>query len=241
MNSLRIALVGHGKMGTAIESVAMERNHTIAAIIDAANVHEIPQLAGQIDVAIEFTTPETAATNIRQLLDLRIPVVSGTTGWMDQYEELVLHCEKRSGTFFYASNYSIGVNIFFEVNRYLAQRMAALTDYKVSLEETHHIHKKDAPSGTALTLLKDILAANSRLIDWEMGPPTNRAIGVNAKREGEVPGTHQVIYTSDVDTIQIEHKAHSRKGFALGAVLAAEFIYNKTGVFNMRHLLASKL
>lgn len=237
---MKIALLGYGKMGKAIERVARERGHEIVLVVDEMNRASCSdEQLKQADVAIEFTTPAVAVDNYSWCFRNGIPVVSGTTGWLEKWSEVTDACGKAGGAFFYASNYSIGVNIFFHLNRWLAKSMAAFDDYKVFVEETHHVHKLDAPSGTAITLAKGILGEHPGYSSWKLdeGEVKDDELPVKAKREGEVPGIHAVTYKSEVDEIKIYHSAFSRDGFARGAVLAAEFLVGKKGVYGMDDLL----
>lgn len=234
---MKIALIGYGKMGKTIERIAIERGHEIVARIDSDNMADFDKVK-DADVAIEFTRPESAVSNLSKCFDLGVPVVCGTTGWLAEYDNVVAACKNANGAFFYASNYSLGVNIFFEINRRLAALMNTTPQYDVKMTEVHHTQKLDAPSGTAITLAKDILANISRKKAWicnEEGTPADLVI--TAERTDPAPGTHIVTYDSAVDTIEITHTAHSREGFALGAVMAAEWIKGKKGVFSMRDLL----
>ena len=230
---MNIALFGYGKMGKMIEGIARERGHQIVAKIDvdATNIDYT-----EMDVAIDFSTPNAAYTNITQCFEHRVPVISGTTGWLEKYRMAVASCRAHKGAFIYASNFSLGVNLFFEVNEQLARIMAPLTQYKVGMEEIHHTQKLDAPSGTAITLAEGILK-HSNHKSWELEPTGANALPITAKRIGDTPGTHTVTYTSPVDSIEIKHTAHNREGFALGAVIAAEWILGKEGVFTMRDVL----
>ncbi|MAU27341.1 MAG: 4-hydroxy-tetrahydrodipicolinate reductase [Muricauda sp.] len=230
---MKIGLFGYGKMGRLIEQLAVERNHQIVAKVDV----DTQQLDFQsIDCAIDFSTPDAAFDNIKSCIDHGVPVVSGTTGWLDQYDEAVAHCKQKNGALIYASNFSLGVNLFFELNEKLAKMMAPLENYRVSMEEVHHVHKLDAPSGTAITLAEGIIE-NSDYNNWTLGKAKETEIAIKVKRENEVPGTHVVTYKSEVDSIEIKHTAHNRKGFALGALIAAEWLVGKTGVFTMRDVL----
>ncbi|MCQ4874566.1 4-hydroxy-tetrahydrodipicolinate reductase [Butyricimonas paravirosa] len=240
---MKIALLGYGKMGKTIERLARERGHEIVLIVDENNrTRCTDEQLKQADVAIEFTMPAVAVENYNWCFRNRVPVVSGTTGWLEKWDEVVTACERSGGTFFYASNYSIGVNIFFHLNRWLAQTMARFSNYKVSLEETHHIHKLDAPSGTAITLAEGILKEHPEYTSWKLdeGQVKVGELPIKAKREGEVPGIHSVTYQSGVDEIQICHSAYSRDGFAQGAVMAAEFLVGKQGIFGMEDLIKIK-
>jgi 4-hydroxy-tetrahydrodipicolinate reductase len=237
---MNIAIIGYGKMGRAIEQVALRRGHTVAAVIDAANTCDFGSEAFRsADVAIEFTTPGMAVDNYRQCFAAGIPVVSGTTGWLDRWDEVKQACEAGNHAFFYASNFSVGVNILFAVNKYLARIMDRLPSYEASITEIHHTHKLDAPSGTAITLADGITANLARKTGWQAEgkalSPSDLAIC--SIREGEVPGTHEVVYESPVDLILIRHEAKSREGFALGAVMAAEFTAGKKGILGMDDML----
>ena len=230
---MKIALFGYGKMGKMLEQIGMERGHEIAAKIDIDS-REVN--FSEIDVAIDFSTPDAAFENIKSCFKHGIPVISGTTGWLDRYEEAVNLCVENNGGFIYASNFSLGVNIFFELNEYLAGMMKNLVQYTVSMEEIHHTQKLDAPSGTAITLAEGIMA-KTNYEGWALDTEQSGKIRINSVREGDVPGTHTVSYGSKVDNISIKHTAHGREGFALGAVIAAEWILGKTGVFSMRDVL----
>jgi 4-hydroxy-tetrahydrodipicolinate reductase len=230
---MKIALLGYGRMGKEIEKIAISRGHEIVIRKDVDDTIDI-SLA---DVAIDFSIPDAAFKNISNCINKNVPVISGTTGWLDNYKDAVALCEEKKGAFIYASNYSVGVNIFFELNKQLAKMMATLEDYNISMEEIHHTKKLDAPSGTAITLAEGVIE-NSSKKDWELGAISSEEnIPIVAKRIPDVPGTHTVWYNSEVDTIEIKHTAHNRKGFALGAVIAAEWILDKTGVFTMKDVL----
>lgn len=218
-----------------LERLGIERGHSIVAKIDL-NTPKSTIDYSNIDVAIDFSTPDAAFDNIKQCMENNVPVISGTTGWLDRYEEIVSLCNKLSGAFIYASNFSLGVNLFFELNRKLAQMMNGLDAYKVNLEEIHHIHKLDAPSGTAITLAEGIIE-KSDYNAWKLNESEKNEVPIISKREGEVPGTHSIKYRSDVDTIEIKHEAHNRQGFALGAIVAAEWIQGRKGVFTMKDVL----
>ena len=235
---MNILLLGYGKMGKTIEKIAIDRGHTIAGRIDVQNKSDMDSLqVNDVDVAIEFSSPEAAFGNISYCLKKGWPVVSGTTGWLEHRSEVEALCKDKGGAFFYASNYSIGVNIFFRLNRLLAKLMNG-QHYKTSMTEVHHIHKLDAPSGTAITLAEGVIAEAGNLSGWRLEPETAEGfLPIKALREGEVPGTHIVRYDSEVDTIEISHIAHSRTGFALGAVVSAEWLKGKSGVFGMDDLL----
>lgn len=236
---MKIALIGYGKMGKTIEQIALNRGHQIVSIVDITNPEEIrSDKFKSADVAIEFTTPATAFDNYMKSFEAGVPVVSGTTGWLDRIGEIKEKCANEGKTFFYASNFSIGVNIFFALNKHLARIMNNFPGYDVKMTETHHIHKLDAPSGTAITLAEGILENIDRKDRWMLETaekPTD--LPIHAIREGEVPGIHEVTYESDVDTISIKHDAKSRAGFALGAVIAAEFTAGKKGFLGMDDML----
>jgi 4-hydroxy-tetrahydrodipicolinate reductase len=230
---MKIALLGYGRMGKEIEKIAISRGHEIVIRKDLDDVIDIT-LA---DVAIDFSVPTSAFNNISNCLNNNVPVISGTTGWLEKYDEAIELCKEKKGAFIYASNYSLGVNIFFELNKQLAKMMKAVEGYNISMEEIHHTKKLDAPSGTAITLAEGVIENTSKKA-WELGEKASEEnIAIVAKRIPEVPGTHSVWYDSEVDTIEIKHTAHSRKGFALGAVIAAEWICDKTGVFSMKDVL----
>ena len=235
---MKIALVGYGKMGKTIEQIALSRGHEIVSIIDINNPDDFESAAFKsADVAIEFTTPATAFDNYMKCFAANVPVVSGTTGWTVRMGEIKEMCEKEGKTFFYASNFSIGVNIFFALNKYLAKVMNNFPSYDVRMTEIHHIHKLDAPSGTAITLAEGILENIDRKDRWTLETAEKATdLPIHAIREGEVPGIHEIIYESDVDTISIKHDAKSRAGFALGAVVAAEFTAGKKGFLGMSDL-----
>ena len=230
---MKIALLGYGRMGKEIEKIALQRGHEIVIKSNSSDDYDI-KLA---DVAIDFSVPTSAFQNISNCINNNIPVISGTTGWLEKYDDAVTLCNQKKGAFIYASNFSLGVNIFFELNNQLAKMMNSLSDYKISMEEIHHTKKLDAPSGTAITLAEGIIE-NSQKTEWELdGKKSETSIPIVAKRIPEVPGTHSIDYTSEVDTIEIKHTAHNRKGFALGALVAAEWIIGKTGVFSMKDVL----
>ncbi|RNC84854.1 MAG: 4-hydroxy-tetrahydrodipicolinate reductase [Winogradskyella sp.] len=230
---MRIALLGYGKMGKTIEQIAINRGHSISLKIN----HDEDELNfSDTDVAIDFSLPTTAIKNIKAAIDANVPVISGTTGWLDKYGDVTNYCKSKNGAFLYASNFSLGVNIFFEVNRVLATLIADYKDYNLDIEEIHHTQKLDAPSGTAISLANDIIS-NSNYKNWELDNGDTDTIKIHAKRIENVPGTHTVNYNSEVDTIEIKHTAHNRQGFALGAVIAAEWIADKKGVFSMKDVL----
>ncbi|MEX2594396.1 MAG: 4-hydroxy-tetrahydrodipicolinate reductase [Anditalea sp.] len=239
---MNILILGYGKMGKIIAEVAEGRGHAIAGKINIDNREELDTLdTSSIDAAIEFSEPTAAFENISWALGHHIPVICGTTGWLERKPEIEQLALSKGGSFFYASNYSIGVNIFFKVNRFLAKIMDGQTDYKVSLEEIHHTEKKDAPSGTAISLAEDIINKISRIKRWDMDTDMNEreySLPITATREDPAPGTHKVAYHSDVDDIEIKHTAHSRKGFALGSILVAEWIKDKKGVLSMDDFLS---
>ncbi len=230
---MKIALLGYGKMGKVIERIALERGHEIVLRKGSSDAFDGLENA---DVAIDFSVPDAAVGNISACLNADIPVVSGTTGWLDQYEKMTALCDEKQGAFIYGSNFSLGVNLFFELNETLARMMAKFPQYKASMEEIHHTQKLDAPSGTAITLAKGIIDY-SDYSSWALENAKSDEILIDAKRIENVPGTHTVTYNSTVDAIQITHTAHNREGFALGAVIAAEWLYGKTGIFTMRDVL----
>ena len=230
---MKIALLGYGKMGKVIEKIALERGHEI--VLKKSSDGSFSNL-NTADVAIDFSTPDAAVCNISECLHTNIPIVSGTTGWLAQYDEMVALCEEKKGAFIYGSNFSLGVNLFFELNNYLAKMMSNFNQYQVSMEEIHHTQKLDAPSGTAISLANGIIE-NSAYENWTLDNPNAKQIPIDAKRIENVPGTHTVFYTSTVDTIEIKHTAHNREGFALGAVIAAEWLVGKKGVFTMKNVL----
>ncbi|MGL5959512.1 MAG: 4-hydroxy-tetrahydrodipicolinate reductase [Bacteroidales bacterium] len=237
---MKIALVGYGKMGQEIEVIARERGHQISLIVDFSNRADLnAEKLADIDLAIEFTSPETAYENLTTCLSTGTPVVCGSTGWLSKMEDVKRCCSANNSAFFYASNYSLGVNLFFRLNQHLARMMSKVADtYHVALEEVHHTAKKDAPSGTAITLAEGILEEMPNYSNWALQPNVVEGeIPIGAIRRDPVPGTHSVIYDSDIDTITITHEAKNRKGFALGAVLAAEFLIGKQGCFGMDDLL----
>jgi 4-hydroxy-tetrahydrodipicolinate reductase len=236
---LKIALIGYGKMGKAIEGIALQRGHEIVLRIDAENTEALNNAnLQQADVAIEFTNPDSAIKNITQCFDAGIPVVCGTTGWLEQWEKVKSECENKNATFLYASNFSIGVNLFFELNKKLAQLMQNRPEYNCAIEEIHHTAKKDAPSGTAITIAENIIASNSNKKNWVLGETDNtNSLSITSKRIDPAPGTHIVSYNSAIDSIEIKHTAHNRIGFATGALLAAEFLINKKGIYNMGDVL----
>jgi 4-hydroxy-tetrahydrodipicolinate reductase len=236
---MKILILGYGKMGKTIEQMALNRKHTVPHKIDVTNKAELLTLDNKaVDVAIEFSQPESAYINIKYCLEHGIPIVSGTTGWLDKKKEIEDICKKNNGAFFYASNYSVGVNLFFHFNKMLAKIMNGYPQYEVSMEEIHHTQKKDAPSGTAITLAEGILGNVKAKTKWvNKETKAKEELGIISKRIDPYPGEHTITYHSNVDTIKIQHTAHSREGFAEGAVTAAEWLYGKTGVFGMNDML----
>jgi 4-hydroxy-tetrahydrodipicolinate reductase len=230
---MKIALLGYGKMGQVIERIALERGHEIVLKKDEFNTYDGLSNA---DVAIDFSVPSAAVDNISASFNNNVPVVSGTTGWLDRYDEMIALCKEKNGGFISSSNFSLGVNLFFGLNEYLAKMMANIDGYKVTMEEIHHIHKLDAPSGTAISLAQGVIE-NSNYKNWTLENATENDIHIEAVRTGEVPGTHTVTYDSGIDSIEIKHTAHNREGFALGAVIAAEWLVGKQGIFSMRDVL----
>lgn len=230
---MKIALLGYGKMGKVIERIAQERGHEIVLRKTGTTSFEGLENA---DAAIDFSVPDAAVENITACLNAGIPVISGTTGWLEHYHNVAALCEEKKGAFIYGSNFSLGVNIFFELNSHLAKMMTALKQYKVSMEEIHHTQKLDAPSGTAISLAKDIIAY-SDYAGWAIETPKQDDIFIDVKRIENVPGTHVVTYDSEIDSIEIKHTAHSREGFALGSVVAAEWLVGKTGIYSMKDVL----
>ncbi|MBP6378183.1 MAG: 4-hydroxy-tetrahydrodipicolinate reductase [Kaistella sp.] len=233
---MKIALVGYGKMGKIIDEIATQRNHEIVA-----RLNESPTSGNlnNADVVIEFSNPEVAFNNIKTCLENNIPVICGTTGWLDQKPEIEKIAAENNTAFLYGSNFSLGVNLFFALNEKLADLMKNFPEYNVQLEEIHHTHKKDAPSGTAISLAEGIIKNDQRFEGWKLEETKEKELGIFAIREDEVPGTHSVFYKSSVDEIEIKHTAYSRNGFALGAVIAAEWIKGKTGNFSMKDVLFS--
>jgi 4-hydroxy-tetrahydrodipicolinate reductase len=236
---MKIALLGYGKMGKEIEKTALERNHSIVLKIDINNNSDLTiENLRNADVAIDFSIPVSAYENIMKCFAADIPVVCGTTGWLEKFDEVVAYCNQNKKTFFYASNYSIGVNIFFKLNKYLAEIMNRYQTYNPSITEIHHIHKLDAPSGTAITLAEGIIEKIDRKKSWELNSESSsQKLKIESIREGEVPGTHIIKYDSEVDFLEIKHLAKTRQGLALGAVIAAEYIKNKKGCFSMEDLM----
>ncbi len=236
---MKIAIIGYGKMGKTIEKLAVQKGHEIVLKIDDSNLKDlIVENLKKADVAIEFTNPESAFKNINLCFDANLPVISGTTGWLDKFDRIKQRCEKENHAFFYASNYSLGVNIFFKLNQYLAKMMNKFENFDVSVDETHHIHKLDAPSGTAITIAEGIINEMDRKNAWvKEKAESPEQIAVKSFREGEIPGIHTVTYSSDVENIVITHESKNREGLAQGALMAAEFIVGKSGIFGMDDLL----
>lgn len=237
---MKIALVGYGKMGKAIEEVALQRGHEILYRIDLESQDLLqPEHLSQADVAIEFSTPQTAWDNINKCFDARLAVVCGSTGWLDKWDQVTERCRKEGQSFLYSSNFSIGVNLFFQINKRLAELMKGQNQYEISMEEIHHTEKKDAPSGTAITLagqIIEVLPGKNKWVNKTTSDP--EAVSIISKRIDPAPGTHIVRYTSEVDDIEIRHTAHSRKGFATGAVVAAEWLKGKKGIYSMNDVLS---
>ncbi|NAW51048.1 4-hydroxy-tetrahydrodipicolinate reductase [Elizabethkingia argentiflava] len=228
---MKIALVGYGKMGKIIDQIAQSRGHEIVARL--AETPTVENLNNP-DVVIEFSNPDAAYQNIKNCLELKIPVICGTTGWLEQRSEIEALAVRENTAFLYSSNFSLGINLFFALNKKLAQLMHPFSEeYRVQLEEIHHTHKKDAPSGTAISLAEGVIE-NSDFTSWKLEKTEGQGLGIFALRKDEVPGTHSVYYRSEVDEIEIKHTAFSRKGFASGAVMAAEWIKGKKGIFNMK-------
>jgi 4-hydroxy-tetrahydrodipicolinate reductase len=236
---MKIALIGYGKMGKTIEKIAVDRKHDIVLKIDVNNASNFTvENLKKADIAIDFSIPDSAYENISKCFEANVPVVCGTTGWLDRMDEIINTANNQQKGFFYASNFSVGVNVFFKLNQYLAKIMDKLNEYEVNMEEVHHIHKLDAPSGTAITLAEGIINNIDRKSKWVLDKPSKDInIGIKAIRENEVPGIHRINYDSEVDYINIEHAAKSRQGFAMGAVLAGEYMNGKTGYHTMDQLL----
>jgi 4-hydroxy-tetrahydrodipicolinate reductase len=243
---MKIAILGYGKMGKMIESIALDRNHEIVLVIDQNNTKDLNvENLKKADVAIEFSTPDTVLDNINLAIEAQVPIVIGTTGWYGHLQEIKNNCEENNATVMYGSNFSVGVNIFFQINQQVAKMMNKFsTEYDVAVEEIHHVHKLDSPSGTAITIAEDILSEFKEKTEWVDVKADDPAVTthspkhliVSSYREGEVPGTHAVIYDSDVDRIELKHEAHGRQGFALGAVLAAEWLKDKNGFFSVKEM-----
>jgi 4-hydroxy-tetrahydrodipicolinate reductase len=230
---MKIALLGYGRMGKTIETIALKRGHTIIIKANAETSYDI----NEADIAIDFSLPNVAFSNISNCIHNNIPVISGTTGWLDDYSTIETLCKEQQGAFIYASNFSLGVNVFFELNKTLAKMMSTLQQYNVSMEEIHHTQKLDEPSGTAISLANDIIEEHKDYNSWTLETTKPNSIPITAKRIEHVPGTHTITYKSEVDTIDMAHTAHNREGFALGAVVAAEWLIGKTGVFTMKDVL----
>jgi len=231
---MRIALFGYGRMGQTIAAIAKRKGHEIAAIFDKSQAEYD---LSNIDVAIDFSVPDVAFTNITTCIHQGVPVISGTTGWLARYDEVAALCKAKQGAFIYASNFSLGVNLFFALNTKLAQMMRPFDQYEIALEEIHHTKKLDAPSGTAISLANDIISETTKE-NWTLGVTNDtKTLPIESKRIGDVPGTHRVTYRSEVDEIEIKHQANNRSGFAVGAVIAAEWILTKKGVFSMKDVL----
>ncbi|WP_179006047.1 4-hydroxy-tetrahydrodipicolinate reductase [Winogradskyella forsetii] len=230
---MKIALLGYGRMGKSIEEIALNRNHSITLKVeDASSDYDFKNA----DVAIDFSIPSAAVFNIKKALDAGVPVISGTTGWLEQYDDVIAYCKEKNGTFLYASNFSLGVNLFFELNKKLSTLLSGFPDYSTEIEEIHHTQKLDAPSGTAITLAEQIIE-QTNYTNWTLDQPKSNEIHIEAKRIENVPGTHEITYNSEIDAISIKHTAHSRQGFAMGAVIAAEWIKDKKGIFSMKDVL----
>lgn len=235
---MRILLIGYGKMGKTIEQMALAKGHTIAGTIDHTNLDTLHTYTSEnVDVAIEFTHPEAAFGNVKYCLNNNIPVVVGSTGWLDRFQEAVVLCEEKSGAFFYASNFSVGVNLFFHFNEYIAAKMQAYKEYSVGIREIHHLQKVDKPSGTGITTAEGILSHYPALSGWVADEEVEGKLNIVSEREPDVIGTHIVTYSSDVDKIELSHVAHSRAGFAEGALMAAEWLKDKKGVYGMKDML----
>lgn len=236
---MKIALIGYGKMGKAIEEIALQKGHDIVLKIDIQNSHDLTESnLKKADVAIEFTGPHSAFENVKKCIEWGVPVVSGSTGWLEQWNIIQTLCEEKNSTLIYSSNYSIGVNLFFELNKKLAKLMEPYESYDVAMNEIHHTEKKDAPSGTAISLAEQILGQIGRKKNWVNGTTAEpNELLIRSERIDPAPGTHTVTYSSPIDTIEITHTAHTRKGFASGAVLAAEFASQKKGIFTMKDVL----
>ncbi|WP_395066441.1 4-hydroxy-tetrahydrodipicolinate reductase [Flavobacterium sp.] len=233
---MKIALLGYGKMGKVIERIALERGHEIVVRKSSSDDYSGLENA---DVAIDFSVPDAAVANITECLNSGIPIVSGTTGWLEDYHKMENLCKEKNAAFIYGSNFSLGVNLFFELNDYLAKIMSKFNQYNVSMEEIHHTQKLDKPSGTAISLANGIIN-NTKYNDWSIDNPTAEEVFIDVKRIDSVPGTHSIFYTSEVDTIEIKHTAHNRDGFAIGSIIAAEWLIGKKGVFTMRDVLNLK-
>ncbi len=236
---MNIAILGYGKMGKAIEEIARERGHEIALKINSANLEELnKENLSECDVAIEFSRPENAKENINRCIEAKLPIVVGTTGWYDNYELICQAVEESGSALLAATNFSVGVNLFFELNKKLAEMMSPQKDYKAEIEEIHHLQKLDSPSGTAITLAEGLIGNHSEYQEWKNEKVDEEGtLSIISKREEKVPGTHIIKYSSKIDEIEITHTAKNRKGFALGSVLAAEFLYGKSGIYQMKDVL----
>lgn len=235
---MNIAIIGYGKMGKAIEQIAIERGHQISLRVDAGNAGYGPEVLQNTDVAIEFSRPESATENIRKCFAANVPVVVGTTGWYDEYEAITEQCKAEQKALLAATNFSVGVNLFFAINKHVAALMNGYSEYDVNMEEIHHTQKLDAPSGTGITLAEGILEMTDRKEKWVNEPARHESeLALISKRIDAVPGTHTIRYQSEIDDIELTHTAHNRKGFATGAVLAAEWLAGKTGVYQMADVL----
>ena len=235
---MNIALIGYGKMGKSIEKMATERGHHISSIVDLDSRERLSEIApNNTNVVIEFSNPSSAFDNISACLRKKVPVISGTTGWLDQLPNIEALCVAHQGTFLTASNFSLGVNIFFKLNEWLSQVIGQFPDYKIDIEETHHLQKLDKPSGTAITLAENIIKTHPHYRRWDLNASKENDMNIASIRQAEVTGKHVINYHSSIDTIAITHKAHSREGFALGAVLVAEWIQNKKGIFTMNDFI----
>jgi 4-hydroxy-tetrahydrodipicolinate reductase len=235
---MNIALFGYGKMGKEIEKIALERGHQIALIISTDNYDLVSEKdLKKVDVAIEFSTPGSVINNIKTCVNAQLPIVVGTTGWQEQMMEIKTLVNQKNAALFHASNFSLGVNLFFKLNTFLAEMMNKYDTYDVRMEEIHHVHKLDKPSGTAISLAEQIIEKIVRKKKWSITEKSKDTLFIHDRREGEVPGTHLIQYTSEIDDIEIKHTAHNRKGFALGAVIAAEFLKDKKGIFTMDDII----
>ena len=236
---MKIAIIGYGKMGKAIGHLAEKQGHDIVITINSANKHQIDHLKDyNPDVAIEFSTPSSAVSNLEKLIKQKIPVVCGTTAWHDQYDHICKLTKDHDSALLYASNYSVGMNLMFRMNKELAKMMGKFNSYQPSITEIHHVHKLDAPSGTAVTLAEQIIQEQSSIDNWELDEASENTLAINAVREGEVIGTHHVYYRSDIDDITLSHIAHNRNGFVAGALLAAEYLHTRKGIHTMQDVLS---
>ncbi|MEO6583327.1 MAG: 4-hydroxy-tetrahydrodipicolinate reductase [Ferruginibacter sp.] len=238
---MKIVIIGYGKMGKAVEKMALAQGHIIAGIVHSAEAQNSAHILHQADVAIEFTGADSAFENIKRCIDAGVPVVCGSTGWLNTLQDAELYCKENDGTFLYASNFSIGVNIFFEINNKLAALMNKQPGYDVSIKEIHHNQKKDIPSGTAITLAEQVIGKLERKTSWSLKDDGPNILTITGERTDSAPGTHYVKYTSPIDDIEIIHTAHNRDGFAQGALLASTFIYAKKGIFTMNDVLGLRV